>query len=97
MRTAPTLLTSTSSRPCSSTASPTHCAAPSGAASSPAPGATPWGRGAGHDARALSRERPGDGKADPLARSGDDGYLAVQIQVHGVLVAATALWSGARR
>src|ERR1700733_1605236 len=41
MRTAPTLLTSTSSRPCSSTASLTNCAAPSGADRSTATGVTP--------------------------------------------------------
>src|ERR1700730_7140057 len=41
MRTAPTLLTSTSSRPCSSTARLTNCAAPSGADRSTATGVTP--------------------------------------------------------
>src|ERR1700758_4870211 len=41
MRTAPTLLTSTSSWPCSSIASLTNCAAPSGADRSTATGVTP--------------------------------------------------------
>src|SRR3954468_853263 len=72
-RTAPTLLTSTSTRPCSSRPPPTSRAGPSGAARSTrhrdhAVQAVEGvgGPRAGHHVRALVDERPGHGQPDAL-------------------------------
>ena len=87
--TAPTLLTSTSTRPNSSTARATRLAGPSGAARSTATGVTrsrpssvsivrePATTEAPSAASSLRHRHP-----DPFAGPGDDGDLAVEAEIH---------------
>ena len=89
IRTAPTLLTSTSSRPCSSIAFCTSSAGPSSAIRSTATAVTPvqavqvLGRPRpGDDVGALGDQRLGDREPDALVGAGDDRDLVSQVKVH---------------
>jgi hypothetical protein len=87
--TPPTLLTSTSSRPCCSTAWSTSRAGAFGIDQIDGEGLDAFeavqgrhGARPGDDVRALGGELVGHGQADALARPGDHRDLAGQLQVH---------------
>ena len=88
-RTAPTLFTRTSTRPCASIARWTSGAGPAGASRSTATGVTRSrpvegvdGARPGDDEGALVGQRARDRQADALARAGDDRHRAGQLQIH---------------
>ena len=91
-RTAPTLLTSTSRRPCSSTARATRRGPVRGGEidrdrrDAVQTVEAVGGARSGDDERALVGQRLHDGQADALAGPGDDGDLAGELEVHRMTV-----------